>query len=460
MRLHNIQGNITPGFRKDHQAFLFVRFVNGAAARRWLQGMLPDVATAEEVATFNRLFRLVKRRRRREEADVIRATWVNVALSWSGLRRLDAPDVNTFPQDFKDPPAVRAGRLGDDREKTFRDWQVGGKGSEADAFLLVGADTPQDLATELLRQEGKLDGIKPLACYEGSTLPDPNTQEHFGFRDGVSQPDPPDPLAGWVASEDIAAPGELILGYRDELGSSRFAGPPWASDGSYVVFRKLEQDVAAFRCALNLAAGGGVTADQLAAKLVGRWPSGARLGDPLEDEDPGCPGDGRARIDRVDFERDPDGLRCPLFSHVRKAYPRDLPAGPDGAWLNPDEVRRHRLIRRGVPYGPRFKSGSHDVEAKRGLLFLAYQASIARQFEHVQLKWLGGSNSPYQNAVPDALVGGAGDPATVSVRIKEENVSVGLRQFVSVAGSGYFFAPSIRALQYLADPAEGWFRDA
>jgi Dyp-type peroxidase family len=479
LRLENIQGNITPGFRKDHQVFVFLRFPDTQRARCWLETLRPDIASAAEVATFNRLFGLVKKRRRRKERRFIRATWVNVAFSFAGLKKLRGADIrelNGFPEEFRSSALDRADRLGD-RHKgtTFDNWEVGSGQTEADAFLLIGADTVEDRTAELCRQVESYKDCKleELATFEGDSLTD--AKEHFGFRDAVSQPDTADPLDGWETTDDVVEPGEFILGYRDERGRSDFAGPSWASDGSYVVFRKLRQHVPQFRdaqrAAVETPAGRRLRLDQVAvgARLMGRWPSGAKLGDPSELSDPQLPEEGAGRLERsrleyADFQKDPDGQRIPRFAHVRKAYPRDLTDDPNKAWLNPNEVRRHRLIRRGIPYGKYLPEVQRD-RLDRGLLFLAYQASIGRQFEFIYREWLRKRDAPRAGDQLDPIVGRSASGGRVTLVLKgeneqEESVSVRLARFVSVAGSGYFFAPSIRALRYLADPAEGWFEVA
>ena len=125
LRLGQVQGNITPGFRKPHQVFLLLRFRDAASGRRWLEDLRPEVASAAEVAEFNRAFKLVRRRRPDREAEVIRATWVNVAFSWLGLQRLEASHIGAFPSEFQEGLFGRAPALGDGETRGDRrlgDW--------------------------------------------------------------------------------------------------------------------------------------------------------------------------------------------------------------------------------------------------------------------------------------------------------------------------------------------------
>jgi Dyp-type peroxidase family len=318
--------------------------------------------------------------------------------------------------------------------------------------VLVATDTARDLEADVAREEARLaaHGLTALPgtpC-RGEGLRGPLwRREHFGFRDGISQPRL-GVLAGtgsdWpVEGEEVAA-GEFILGYPDEHGDAAFAGPAWAADGSYLVFRRLRQHVGAFREAMRREAPRvGLSEEQLAAKIMGRWPSGAKLGDPIEREDPGWNEEAAtARLERGDYADDPEGRRFPLFAHVRKAHPRDLP---------PAAVARHRLLRRGIPYGPPLPwSAAEDDGMDRGLLFLAYQGSLARQFEHVQRRWVASSHFPSTGDGPDPVASPTPGPHTVSFHRNGGPVAISLDAFVTVTGGGYFFAPSIPALGQLA----------
>ena len=195
----------------------------------------------------------------------------------------------------------------------------------------------------------------------------------------------------------------------------------------------------------------------LAAKLVGRWTSGAPLMVcPLKDD----PELGRdpTRNNRFQYGEDPHGLRCPVSAHVRRANPRDTLA------RDPKEsikvVSRHLIIRRGRPYHEKRADGSEE----RGLVFIALNANIGRQFEFIQQTWM---NNPKFNDLYDSkdpIVGDNYDRESPGDEPKNYTAVVpglpvrrrivGLPRFVRMRGGDYFFLPGIRALRYLAAQRE------
>ena len=198
--------------------------------------------------------------------------------------------------------------------------------------------------------------------------------------------------------------GEFILGYPDEENVLPDAPTPdqLATNGSFLVYRKLHQDVAAFRAQLAQAAqlypGG---EELLAAKIVGRWRDGTPIDLSPEHPDPAIVADGD-RNNAFSYGTDGDGLRCPVGAHVRRANPRDsLPF--EGKLVN-----RHRLIRRGIPYGDPLPEGADDDGQDRGVIFMCLQASIARQFEFIQGQWLNGGNAFTLGEDQDVLRRGTG----------------------------------------------------
>jgi len=442
LQLDRVQGNILPGFGAASQAFLWLHFPSEAGGRRWLRDLIPDVASGARVSADKQ-----KRRWSGYAPDRPAMVWVNVAFSRAGLEALGASGVDEFSAAFREGMAARAGRL---RDPDPEGWLLGGAGAPAThALLIVAAESRERLDAEIARQRTRLTrhGVRDVLSgspdheiCRGDVLPGRfSKHEHFGFRDGISQPA--------LDGSDNTMPGNVVLGHPDRDGATIGDGPKWAEDGSYLVFRRLRQDVFGFRKALERAArAASLTPDQLAAKLVGRWKSGARLGETLEPWDPGLPSTPGA-LDYADrFASDAKGERAPLFSHVRKAYPRDA-----------RNAERHRLLRRGIAYGPMLDLRAIEDDGRdRGLLFVAYQADIAQQFEHVQ-RQLNDPNVPRRAAGSDPL---AGQPGPHRVDLPEpgarDAVSLSFNAYVTMTGGGYFFSPSIPALAHLANPTDSW----
>ncbi len=465
--LDEVQGNVTPGFRKDSQELLFVRFGdNATGARAWLADLLPSVTRARSVAEASRARRL----QASASVETGGRAWLNVAFSGQGLRKLDEAKFESLSEPFQQG-MVRRAALVRDAPNVIRTWGVrdgpleddDGAEKIADAFLHIAADNPNGLDRELQEQTRQLAryGLDQIISYRGQTLGE--GREHFGFRDAVSQPAPDDPLSGWDTSDQVVAPGEFVLGCVDER-QSETNGPAWAANGSYVAFRRLRQDVEGFRVASYQGAAALVqqgvspmSPSILRAKLIGRWPSGAKLSapdGPFGSADPvpgGKPDQEMRQISADDFRQDPLGDGCPLFAHVRNANPRRAGGADAGS-------RLHRIIRRGITYTRN--------EGDLGLLFLAYQADIERQFEYIQgqLFWsIGSTGVPGSMASqypgPDPLVGPTGDDTgerrflyhrPSAGTADDDFVTLNLQRFVNVTAGGYFFAPSLAAIQMLA----------
>jgi Dyp-type peroxidase family len=292
-----------------------------------------------------------------------------------------------------------------------------------------------------------------------------SVREHFGFADGLAQPSidavaahDPDKKVGPTKRDgqgtpvargrwkDLAA-GEFVLGYPDEAGivADRPAAPLLQS-GSYMVVRKLRQNVALFnRFLLNAADGDRRGAELLAAKIVGRWRDGTPLVDSPEPPEPREDDDDREPDNDFRYADDEHGLRCPIGAHVRRANPRD--ALGFGGRLS----ARHRMIRRGMPYGPPPVDPLVEDGLERGLMFVCFQASIARQFEIVQGRWLADGDAFGLGEDKDFLLGGEDPSGKMVIQGARPRFLAPRRSFVTNRGGGYFFAPGIAALRALAD---------
>ena len=282
--------------------------------------------------------------------------------------------------------------------------------------------------------------------------------QHFGFVDPISQPavegvdNPAHPGDG--VPEDGTwrplKPGEFLLGYEDEAGPHGTQVPEPRElrlNGTYLVFRKLHQDVAAFRRYLVTAAKSLYGADDdyhqelVAAKLMGRWRSGCPLDLSPDKDDPAIAADPELR-NNFTYAGDDKGLRCPLGSHLRRSNPRETPLRRATA------VRRHRLIRRGVEYGPLLEEGVlADDGVDRGLINMFIQADIERQFEFVQQEWMkGGEFIGLDPDEQDPINGVGGEGSQMSVPGAKRPFLFDLPTFVRVQGGEYLFVPGLTAL--------------
>lgn len=472
-----IQGNILAGFRKDFQTMIFLRFPDAPRGRSYLLELLPRIAKTSEVTAFNERFSQARQQSGGNDPSM-KATWINVALTSAGLLKL-APEVRDDLQNFAafiEGPAAHAQALGDTGLSAPERWVVGGPRQQAvDVLLTVAADDPNDLLVQLDKQRALATRHGLLTIFEqrGETLPgDRAGHEHFGFKDGISQPgvrgyDTPDPrnpnqVKGHPGS-DLIQPGEFVLGYPRQGNPSgdptRPAPPdeprphaPWMKDGSFQVFRRLQQDVPGFwaqvtRRVQSLPSDDPMREDLLAAKLVGRWRSGTPLVFAPEDDnrDPRNP----RQDNDFDYVEDQQGHQCPHFAHIRKMYPRDDQSFGD---------ERRRIMRRGIPFGLPFDPAAgrgHGVDAQRGLLFMAFMSDIGEQFEFLQSAWANDVNFPFNTATPgpDPIIGDA-QPRPKPVLLHRRNrpdLSLDFARFVHTTGAVYAFAPSLSTLRKLAN---------
>lgn len=380
-----------------------------------------------------------------------RDTWVSVALTFEGLKALGVPpaSLESFSWEFRQGMTARATALGDVGASAPEHWEApfGGPGVHVILVGLAPGSASLEAAVDRARAAfADLAGVVPIWRQDCHAPPD--EKEPFGFKDGVSHPAIEG--SGVAGTNPLEAPlkaGELVLGYRDEMGALPPAPQPdvLGRNGSYVVFRKLHQDVAGFRRYLRAAASDAQDEELLAAKMMGRWRSGAPLAlCPLHD-DPALGAD-PARNNAFLFKADDaTGYKTPPGSHVRRCNPRDA----DVAGV----VRLHRMIRRGTVYGPPLPAGAlEDDGADRGLMFAFVGAHLKRQFEFVQSEWVnGGEFLGLQDAV-DPVVGSADGTGSFSIpRRPIPRKLAGLPQFVTTRGGAYGFMPGLRALRWLAE---------
>jgi Dyp-type peroxidase family len=408
----------------------------------------------------------------------------SIAFTADGLRALgmDAATLHGFAPEFvegMDAPA-RARVLRDEGNSAPDRWIWGGPGNRVHIVLVIHAPTHDALVGAIAEHRARREGAGVEEVFAASDEPLGECQglderkEHFGFADGIAQPrfrDEPEGVrkkSSKSREADRIATGEILLGYENEanllprsplvpeahaplLGG---AHRDFGRNGTYVVFRQLEQDVGAFWRTMAKAAPSATVADRvrLASKMVGRWPDGAPLVPSQPGQDP----------EDFDFARDDaQGLHCPLGAHIRRANPRaTLARDPEMGVM---KSKKHRLLRRGRSYGTPFVDPL-EPEAliraaeegtgrpgPRGLHFLCLNADIANQFEFVQQTWVNGPIFAGLHGEVDPLIG---DPAVAGRGFTVPGCPVRSRvhdlpRFVEVRGGAYFFLPSRTAVAYL-----------
>jgi Dyp-type peroxidase family len=493
--LDNIQGNIVPGFKKDCQHFLFFRIVQPELSRIWLKIIAARFSTAREVLDSHALWKQL-RRRRGHDPDTLDFMFMNCALSHTGLEKLEVPKLNEFDDAaFKVGIEERAGLIGDPASGSGQpgapdDWIVGAGRKQADLLLILGSDNLKwaiSMERELTSQARK-HGLQLIHVDRGHVRPgDQAGHEHFGFKDGISHPairgckssqhgDYVEPRTWPEAPEfdsfrarfagpgrPLIWPGHFLFGYsrqkrdmpEEARPDSNPPGPEWASNGSFLVYRRLTQNVAGFHNFLAQAAqtlrdegfDPNMSPEKLGAHLVGRWVSGwPIMRDRMLDIGRGQPGENYfsfATASTVALPEDPHPLNaedasgniCPFAAHIRKVNPRDDPTD-----LGPMERTLQRLmLRRGITFGPEMDQPNEE----RGLLFVSYQSSIVSQFEFLMNEWVNTVNKPHDQGGADPLISAAGN---TSIRLSNGAVPKTLDipgGWVHASGGAYMFAPSI-----------------
>ncbi len=499
LELGDIQGMILSGYgQKPAARYAIFEVIEEHAARRWLGRLI----NAIQFSSY--------RGSRRRDPPYLGDLCANVAFTFEGLKKLGLNEtaLGGFAQPFQEGmnETSRARRLGDDGESAPANWRWGKPGQPVHGVLAVfagdGDAEAEDwvriqefIAAQICRDHG-VHGLTVLDTLASNRM---RRKEHFGFRDGIANP-----RIGRLPrnrTDDIIAPGEILLGHGNaydklplspEVPSSAdprgildpSEGRPerhdFGKNGSYLVFRQLEQKVQEFwryveqaRTRIPDAPPGRAGREWLAAKMVGRWPNGTPLA-----AFPDAPGpiiDQDAEVFSYGSNNDSFGTHCPIGSHIRRTNPRDtaLPV-PHDPELSGDPasdpkvkserlelVNRHRILRRGRAYGPPVDE-DFDLDAlleqgsveERGLHFLCFNANLSRQFEFVQSNWALNPAFAGLSSDPDPLI--AAD-RQVPFRARDFTVQGcpvrrvrELPRVVEVRGGAYFFMPSRRALAYLA----------
>jgi len=447
----DIQGFVLRGYNLPVARYLFLHFEDAVRACKLIGRLLGEITTGQ-----------------RWDGAKPQST-VNIAFTHRGLQRLELPDATllSFPVEFQQGMRHRSEILGDAGVNAPERWDEVWRGDRVHAWLGINglnAEALEARCAAILAILQQAAGASLLASQEASSVfidGTATTKEHFGYTDGFGNPDylgvdrNSQPGQGKLMPDGTWAPlatGELLLGYADEAGELPVAPVPhlFASNGTFMVYRKLHQNLATFRSYLEQQStlyGGGK--EKLAAKFIGRWRDGTPIELSPDGPDSAIAQDPK-RSTNFTYGADAEGTRCPMGAHIRRVHPRDA-FGFNGRLIN-----RRRITRRGLPYG-RFASEGEPVydSDERGVIFMALNASISRQFEFVQQQWIQYGNDARLGNDKDMLLGNHGGHGRFMVqgdtsRTNPPFICSDLPDFVELRGGEYFFLPSITALGMIA----------
>ena len=447
----DIQGFVLRGYNMPYTRYLFLHLEDAARARKLIARLLPGITTGQ-----------------RWDGGKPQST-LNIAFTHRGLEALELPTATliSFPVEFQQGMKERAAILGDTGGNAPEHWDALWRDGRVHVWLGVSGISPAALearCAELLALVEETRGAVLAGSQDAASQVvngKVTTKEHFGYTDGFGNPDylgverSSQPGQGKLMADGSWAPlatGELLLGYADEAGELPVAPVPHllASNGTFMAYRKMHQNVATFRAYLDEHGkqyGGGK--EKLAAKFIGRWRDGTPLEVSPDKQDQSIVQDPK-RSTNFTYGTDGEGTRCPIGAHIRRVHPRDA------FGFNGKLIDRRRITRRGQPYGTFAGENEAVSDADdRGIVFMALNASLSRQFEFVQQQWIEYGNDAHQGNDKDPLMGnheGHGKFVVQGDRsaANPPYVCAHLPSFVELKGGDYFFLPSITALGMLA----------
>jgi len=412
----------------------FLSFRNAAGGRAWLSAILEKVHSAKAM----------------REAVNEDKRWVSVAFTWNGLRTLGVDDTSlgTFPEEFRQGMVARAEVLGDTGANRPENWVDNMASPDLHAIVILFARDAAERArcqSEHEKLVRRCEGVAVLSSLDLETVPPFGyPHDHFGYRDRLSdlviEGSGEEPRPGFGGSVKA---GEFILGYPDEEEIIPPLPQPeiLSRNGSYMAYRRMQEHVGAFRDFLRQHGETPEEQELVAAKLMGRWRSGAPLVLAPNRDDPELGADMQRTNDFNYKEMDPHGYAVPLGAHIRRMNPRDTAAN----------MNRRRMIRRGAPYGPHLPEGASEDGKERGIAAFVICASLIRQFEFAQNVWINDKNFHELGNERDPIIGN--QDGTLEFKIPKRPIRKkisGLPAFTTVRGGAYFFLPGLKGLRYLA----------
>jgi Dyp-type peroxidase family len=447
----DIQGFVLRGYTFPVARFLFLEITEAEKARSLIGNLLGEITTGERWDNGKPEYTL------------------NIAFTFRALLKLQLPDATliSFPVEFCQGMKERGAILCDTGKNASANWDSMWREERVHVWLAVYAQSSSILEAQCANLAQMFDrngGVKIVGPQDAAALVingKVSSKEHFGYTDGFGNPDylgicrNTQPGQGKLQPDGTWAPlatGELLLGYADEAGELPVAPVPHllANNGTFMVYRKLHQNVKTFRDYLEATAkqypGG---KEKLASKFIGRWRDGTPIELSPDTQDSALVSDKQRNVDFV-YGNDLRGTRCPIGAHIRRTNPRDA-FGFNGGLIN-----RRRISRRGLTYGP-YTPEDMPVrdEDEHGVIFMALTASLVRQFEFVQQQWVEYGNDAHQGNDKDMLMGNHDGRGRFMIQGSEDPANPpfmcgGLPNFVELRGGDYFFVPSITALRMIA----------
>jgi deferrochelatase/peroxidase EfeB len=399
---------------------------------------------------------------------------LNVGITWPGLIALEinarVPTISfTSFGAFVAGAAERAGLVGDTGASGPQNWVDAFKTESGHVMVTLHALSPEVMTTYSDRLSGlfaegnafreiwRIDGMAWTEMVDGK--PTFSSKVPFGYTDGISMttirggperytPDHQHPCEPWL----------FVL--RDDAENYLVPEPrELALNGSFAVFKMIKTDVVAFENFLQ-SNKDKIDPELLAAKMCGRWRNGIPLAlSPDTDSPPG--GMTQEQMNNYEYVNadgsgDPKGLRCPVGAHMRRINPRGQPV--TGQNQPGGSNNTHRIIRRGMPYGPNYDPKQPYDGIERGLLGYFINTSIENQYEFVLGHWV--NDSEFAGAVrlnpksKDPMIG-TQDPAESIFVIPQTNGAppikvTGFSSFVTTKAAAYCFLPSITAVKFIS----------
>ncbi len=381
-------------------------------------------------------------------------TWLDVAISYTGLEALGLPQesLQSFPEAFRVGMAARARELHDVGVNDPKNWTppFGTGRIHIGVSAFSDSEEKHQRALAIARDEYQgFSGVTVLSTQDFGAQP--GDLNPLGYKDGIDQPaiegSGVEPLPG---QGPLIKAGEFILGYPGEAGVPLPMPEPdiLGRNGTYVGFRKYQSRVGAFNRFLRAHGSSDEERELLAAKLVGRWRSGAPLTLAPDVDDPHLGADPQRNND-FNYAHDPRGLQAPLGCHIRRMNPRDTQL------TRLTDVNIHRLIRRGTTYGPPYDPNALSEEADevpRGAIFLFISAKAMATMEFLEQEWIDEGNFVGLGDERDPIIGRQEKGAIFTIPRQPVRRRVhGIETFNVLRGGEYFFVPSLSALHWIAN---------